>query len=111
MWRGKTRTLAVMADRPSIKDVDGRTVRQGDVVRVLGIPDLTGMRDPYRRETEAVFKHITGTRRMVYGFDQFGCAILVFGIKVGPRAGRHSVSIEPHLIRKVIGNKVGRHGT
>jgi len=95
----------------SIKDVDGRTVREGDVVRVLGIPDLSGMRDPYRRETVAVFKHILGTKRKVGGFDQFGCAILVFGITSGPNAGSHSVAIEPHLIRKVIGNKVSRHGT
>ena len=94
-----------------IKDVDGQTVRKGDVVRVLGIPDLSGMRDPYRRETEAVFKHILGTRQKVEQFDQFGCAILVFGITSGPHAGSHSVAIEPHLIRKVVGTKVSRHGT
>jgi len=94
----------------SIKDVDGRTVRKGDVVRVLGTPDLSGMTDPYRRETEAVFKHITGTRRKVYGIDQFGAAILVFGIRFGPHAGSHSVAIEPHLIRKVIGKRLTRHG-
>jgi hypothetical protein len=99
------------AEPTSIKDVDGRTVRKGDIVRVLGIPDLSGMRDPYRAETHAVFKHIIGTRRKVYGFDQFGCAILVFGIRHGARAGSHSVAIEPHLIRKVIGNKVTPHGT
>lgn len=92
----------------SVKDIDGQTVRKGDLVRVLGIPDLTGMRDPYRGETEAVFNHILGTRRKVEGFDQFGCAILVFGISSGPRAGTHSVAIEPHLIRKVIGTKVRR---
>lgn len=95
----------------SIRDVAGRTVRKGDIVRVLGIPDLSGMRDPYRRETEAVFKHITGTRRKVCGFDQFGSAILVFGIRSGPHAGSHSVAIEPHLIRKVIGTRVTRRGT
>ena len=95
----------------SIKDVDGRTVRKGDVVRILGIPDLRGMRDPYRRETEAVFKHIAGTRRKVHGFDQFGCAVLVFGIRSGRHAGSHSVAIESHLIRKVIGTKLRQHGT
>jgi hypothetical protein len=99
------------AEPTSIKDVDGQTVRKGDLVRVLGIPDLSGMGDPYRQETEAVFKHILGTRRKVEGFDQFGCAILVFGISSGPHAGSHSVAIEPHLIRKVIGTKVSRHGT
>ena len=99
------------AEPKHVKDVDGRTVRKGDVVRVLGIPDLSGMRDPYRKETAAVFAHITGTRKKVHGFDQFGCAILVFGITSGPNAGSHSVAIEPHLIRKVIGTKVSRHGT
>lgn len=99
------------AQPTSIKDVNGQAVRKGDVVRVLGVPDLSGMRDPYRRETEAVFKHIVGTRKKVEGFDQFGCAILVFGISSGPNAGSHSVSIEPHLIRKVIGKKVRPHGT
>lgn len=101
-----------MAGEPtSIKDVDGRTVRKGDVVRVLGVPDLSGMRQPYRRETEAVFKHITGTRRKVCGFDQFGSAILVFGIRSGPHAGTHSVAIESHLIRKMVGTKAAQHGT
>jgi hypothetical protein len=99
------------AEPTSVKDADGQTVRKGDVVRVLGIPDLSGMRDPYRRETEAVFKHILGTRRRVEDFDQFGCAILVFGIASGPHAGSHSVAIEPHLIRKVVGTKVSHHGT
>ena len=92
----------------SVKDVNGQTVRKGDLVRVLGIPDLKGMRDPYRRETEAVFRLIRGTRQKVQDFDQFGCAILCFGITAGPHAGTHSVAIEAHLIRKVIGNRILR---
>ena len=99
------------AEPTSIKDVDGRTVRKGDPVRVLGAPDVSGMRAPYRQETEAVFRYITGTRKKVYGFDQFGSAILVFGIRSGPHPGSHSVAIEPNLIRKVIGRKVTQHGT
>jgi len=99
------------AETASIKDVDGRAVRKGDIVRVLGIPDLTGMREPYRRETEAVFKRITGTRQKVHGFDHSGSAILVFGIRGGPHTGMHSVAIESHLIRKVIGTRVTRQVT
>ena len=99
------------AEPTSVKDVDGQTVSKGDFVQVLGVPDLSGMRDPYRAETEAVFKHILGTQRKVENFDQFGCAILVFGIASGPHAGSHSVAIEPHLIRKVIGNGAKHHGT
>jgi hypothetical protein len=92
----------------TIKDVNGQTVRKGDLVRVLGIPDLTGIRDPYRQETAAVFRLICGTRQKVQDFDEFGCAILCFGITAGPHAGTHSVGIEPHLIRKVIGNRIVR---
>ena len=73
----------------------------GDLVRVLGPPDLTGMASPYREKTAAVFRHIVGMKKRVRSFDQFGCAILMFGITAGPHRGFHSVAIEPHLIRKV----------
>lgn len=99
------------AQPTSVKDVDGHIVRKGDIVRVMGVPDLSGMREPYRQETAAVFKHIVGTRKKVDDFDEFGCAILFFRIRSGPHAGIHSVAIEPNLIRKVIGNKVPRYGT
>ena len=84
------------------RDRSGRSIQQGDVVRVVGLPNLRGMRAPYRQETRAVFKHILGTRKRVEGFDQFGCAILAFGIRRGHRhAGAHSVAIEPYLLRKL----------
>ena len=83
-------------------DSSGRSIRKGDVVRIIGLPDLRGMPAPYRQETRAVFKHILGTRKRVEGFDQFGCAILAFGIRRGHRhAGAHTVAIEPYLLRKV----------
>ena len=85
----------------SIRDANGTLVRAGDYVRVLGEPDLTGMKEPYRSETAAVFRHIVGARKRIHSFDQFGCAILMFGIVAGPHRGFHSVAIEPELIRKV----------
>src|SRR5262249_6005333 len=102
--------VARMKEPTSIADVDGATVREGDVVRVLGIPDLQGMKSPYREETEAVFRHIKGSRKRVYGFDHFGCAILVFRIARGKHAGRHSVAIEPQLIRKLNRVSEGKRG-
>jgi hypothetical protein len=87
--------------RTSIKDRNGRIVRKGDVVRVLGVPKLNGMRSPYREETERVFRHIKGRAKRVHDFDRFGCAILVFRILKGRSRGWHSVAIEPELIRRV----------
>lgn len=92
-----------MASQPTrIKDANGEALRKGDLVRVLGIPDLRGMNSPFREETEAVFRHIVGTYKRVRGFDQFGCAILGFRITKGKHAGNHSVAIEPNLIRRVV---------
>ena len=85
----------------SIPDVDGNIVRAGDYVRVLGVPDLNGMNEPYRSETSAVFRHVVGTRKRIHSFDQFRCAILMFGITTGPHRGFHSVGIESEFIRKV----------
>jgi hypothetical protein len=88
--------------RMKFKDAAGRAIRVGDVVRVLGVPNLSGMRAPYRKETEGVFRHIVGARKRIRGFDQFGCAILMFGIRRGHRyAGAHSVAIETRLLRKL----------
>ena len=85
----------------SVKDKDGKTVRAGDVVRILGVPKLDGMKSPYREETERVFQHIKGQCKRVDSFDQFGCAIIFFSIRKGRSAGFHSVAIEPELIRKL----------
>jgi len=94
--------LGAMSRIPSrVKDKDGKTVRAGDTVRILGVPKLDGMKPPYRQETERVFQHIKGQRKRVDGFDQFGCAILFFSIRKGKSAGLHSVAIEPELIRKL----------
>ena len=101
----------MITEPTSIKDVNGATVREGDLVRVLGVPDLKGMASPYREETEAVFRHIRGSRKRVYGFDHFGCAILVFHIMRGKHAGNHSVAIEPELIRKIGRARTRKHGT
>jgi hypothetical protein len=85
----------------SVKDRDGKTVRAGDIVRIVGVPNLERMKQPYRGQTARVFQHIKGQRKRVDGFDQFGCAILFFTIRKGHSAGHHSVAIEPELIRRL----------
>jgi hypothetical protein len=82
-------------------DRDGTTVRPGDRVRVLGIPDLSGMPPPYRQETERVFRHILGSVKRVESIDAQSNAILMFRIRSGHAAGYHSVAIEGIHLRKV----------
>jgi hypothetical protein len=79
-------------------DARGRRVHAGSRVRVVGVPDLTGMKQPDRRRSEAVFRHILGTCKRVSSFDQYGCAEIYFAIRRGPSRGLHSVALEPFLL-------------
>jgi hypothetical protein len=81
-------------------DRDGHPLRRGDVVRVVGVPDLAGVPPAGRRESLPVFRHLLGTYRTIAGFDAHGFAELFFAIRRGPRRGRHWVAIEPWLLRK-----------
>ena len=93
--------MASRRARPSrtFKDVGGETVRAGDSVRVLGIPDLSRMGARERRESLPVFEHIVGTYRRVAGFNRLGWAELVFRVRAGPNAGLHTVWLETQLLR------------
>jgi hypothetical protein len=88
-------------------DVDGRRIRLGSRVRVIGVPDLSGMLSSVRGETTAVFQHIRGTYKRVERFDQYGCAEISFSIRRGKHRGMHWVAIEPNLLR-VVGNRSTR---
>ena len=81
------------------KDVTGEPISVGDTVRVIGVPDLSGMSEECRAESLAVFKHLVGTYKRVEEFDEFGQAWLRFKIRKGPHSGWHSVGIEPYLLR------------
>ena len=86
-------------------DVTGRPIKVGDVVRIIGVPDLSGMSPDCQAESAPVFRHLVGTYKRVEEFDEFGHAWLRFTIRSGPQAGWHSVAIEPCLLRI----PVGRH--
>jgi hypothetical protein len=81
------------------RDVAGERVRVGDIVRVIGAPDLAGMSPECRAESLPVFEHLVGKYKRVEEFDEFGMAWLRFKIRKGPHAGYHSVGIEPYLLR------------
>ena len=80
-------------------DTSARPVRQGDVVRVLRVPDLTGMSEEGRRECLPVFEHIVGTYKRVVRFDAQGLAELNSRIRSGPQRGFHTVWIETEHLR------------
>ena len=83
------------------EDAAGRRLPAGDRVRVLAVPDLSGMAPASRAESRPVFEHLVGTYRRVHGFDRQGNAELVFRIRRGPDQGLHWVWIEPWLLRRV----------
>jgi hypothetical protein len=81
------------------KDARGRRIRKGMRVRVVGVPNLSGIRDPRARQTvEAVFRHIKGQCKKVRGFSRYGFAEIFFKIRAGRFAGWHGVEIEPTLL-------------
>jgi hypothetical protein len=81
------------------RDATGRPIRVGDIVRIIGIPDLSGMSPGPRRESQRVFRHLVGKYKRVAEFDRFGHAGLWFRIQSGRDAGIHFVVLEPHLLR------------
>ncbi len=81
------------------KDVTGKPIKLGDIVRIIGVPDLRGMTAECRAESLPVFKHLVGRYKRVYEFDEYGCAWVSFKIRKGPSAGFHMVGIEPYLLR------------
>jgi hypothetical protein len=79
-------------------DARGQRIRIGDLVRVVGMPDLSTMHKSARRNSKPVFLHLRGTRKRVQGFDRNGFAELFFRIRSGRHAGLHGVLIEPALL-------------
>jgi hypothetical protein len=86
-------------------DARGRRIRTGDVVRVIGVPDLSTMHESARRQSAPVFRHILGTCKRVNGFDPNGFADLFFRIRSGRHSGLHSVVIEPELLLRQKGRE------
>ena len=67
-------------------------------MRIVGVPDLSGMSTRGLDESLPVFQYLVGRYKRVIGFDDFGCAQFVFGILRGKSKGVHSVAIEPFLL-------------
>ena len=81
-------------------DRDGQRLKVGDVVRVVGVPELSGMTEASRRDCLPVFRHLVGTYRTIAGFDALGFAELFLRIRSGPKQGMHWVTLEPYLLKR-----------
>lgn len=79
-------------------DRNGQRLRVGDKVRIIGVPDLSGMAAKYRTQSLPVFEHLVGCYKMIGGSDRFGCAEFTFAIVKGNFRGYHTVWIEPFLL-------------
>lgn len=86
----------------AVKDRNGRDIIPGDRVRVMGVPDLTGMAPQQLKESSAVFRYLVGRYETVTSIDERGNAQLMFGIAGGKLRGWHSVMIEPFLLNRPI---------
>jgi len=81
------------------RDVSGARLKIGDIVRVLGVPDLSGMHVDRQAESLPVFQHLVGKYKKIDEFDEFGLVWLSFRIHKVGGSEYHSVGIEPHLLR------------
>jgi len=81
-------------------DSTGASLSVGDLVRVVGAPDLSEMGPELRAESDVVFDQLVGKYKTIREFDPLGLAWLEFTIKSGPHSGWHSVGIEPSLLRR-----------
>lgn len=80
-------------------DAYGVKIHVGDKVRVVGVPDLSGMAPSGRRESQPVFEYLVGKYKKIEAFDDDGLAELSFRIMKGAREGYHWVWIEPFLLK------------
>ena len=82
------------------KDARGRLIRKGSRVRIVGMPDVSGIRDRRaRRHVACVFQHLQGQIKKVRGFSRYGFAEISFKLRRrGPLGGWHGIEIEPKLL-------------
>jgi hypothetical protein len=87
------------ANRHKPLDRNGRRIKIGDYVRIVGVPNLSGMSPEGVAECLPAFEHLVGKYKRVAAFDEYGCAEFSFHMRHpnGERSG-HFVWIEPFLL-------------
>ena len=79
-------------------DRNGRLLRAGDKVRIVGVPDLSGMAPECAAESRPVFEYLVGRYKKISHFAEPGLAWFDFSISGGQLKGLHGVAIEPFLL-------------
>ncbi len=82
-------------------DCEKRPLEIGDIVKVCGIPDLSGIYKEGRDKTTRVFKYAMGRDFEIEGLDDWNCAELHFYIPLGPSEGWQGIVVEPFLLKKL----------
>jgi hypothetical protein len=82
------------------KDCAGENISIGDLVRVVGVPDLSRLSTRISKESEPVFRHLKGKYKKIRSFNDIGWAEIEFRIREGKLAGLHTVWVEPTLLRR-----------
>ena len=73
----------------SREDCTGRKIYAGDLVRVVGLPDLSRMPTRTRQESEPVFRYLRGKYKKILSFGEDGLAEIEFRIMKGELSGLH----------------------
>lgn len=81
------------------RDAKGELLKMGDMIRVIGAPDLCGMSEDRQTESLPVFQYLVGKYKRIKKFDEHGFAWLYFEIRKGANSGLHFVAIEPYLLK------------
>jgi hypothetical protein len=82
------------------EDCTGKKIYAGDLVQIVGYPDLSGMSPRARRESEPVFRYLRGKYKKVLSFSPNGLAEIEFRIRKEKLSGLHTVWLEPYLLRQ-----------
>ena len=81
-------------------DSTGHQLNVGDMVRIVGMPDLSGMSAEGMAESEPLFRYLVGKYKTITAFGSYGHAEINFRIKEDDTWSSHMVSLEPQLLRK-----------
>ena len=81
-------------------DCTGQRISTGDLVRIVGLPNLSGMSTRTRRESEPVFRYLKGKYKRIFSFSPNGLAEIEFRIRKGKFSGLHTVWLEPYLLKQ-----------
>lgn len=82
-------------------DCDGSPLQAGDEVLILGVPDLSGMDDECRAESQPVFDYLKGKKNRIQNFDEYGHAEIELRFPEDAARPDHTVWIEPYLLKKL----------